>query len=247
MSSARRLTNLVLVLGAMVLSPAFAESEEGRIAGALAERFPGSTPEHIAPSPVPGLFEVSLDGQLIYVTPDARFAFTGRLFDLEKRADLSEPVMAQLRLDVVDSVPENTMIIYEPDGPAKHTISTFTDVDCPYCRKMHGEIDQLLDAGVRVRYLAFPRTAIGSPSYLKAVSVWCADDRNEAMTRAKLGETPEQRDCPNPVSEHMALAKRLGLTGTPMTITDSGERLDGYVPADRLVARLEATKQAKSE
>jgi thiol:disulfide interchange protein DsbC len=234
-----------LVLGLVFHSTTIAESDEGQIARAIAERFPGSTPEYIAPSPIPGFYEVSLGGELIYVSSDAQFAFIGRLFDLESRADLSEPVVAKIRLKTIDEVPENKMIIFEPMGPTKHTITTFTDVDCPYCRKMHKEIDQLLEAGVRVRYLLYPRTAIGSPSYLKAVSVWCSRDRNEALTRAKLGETPEARDCPNPVAEHIQFAGRLGLTGTPMTITDSGERLLGYLPADRLVARLEASTQAK--
>jgi len=247
MNSAKRLAKVTLVLSLIAFSSALAESEEGQIARAISERFPGSAPDHIAASPVPGIYEVSLDGELIYVTPDARFAFTGRLFDLERRADLSEPVVGKLRLSALDVVPEDKMIIFEPEGPAKHTITTFTDVDCPYCRKMHKEIGQLTDAGVRVRYLLYPRTAVGSPSYLKAVSVWCSDDRNEAMTRAKLGETPRELDCPNPVIEHMQLANRLGLTGTPMTITDAGERLNGYLPANQLVARLEATKQAQSQ
>jgi thiol:disulfide interchange protein DsbC len=231
----------------LAASAANGESEEGRVAGAIAKRFPGSTAEHIAPAPVPGFYEVSIDGELIYVTPDARFAFAGRLFDLEQRKDLTEPVVGTLRLKSIDSVPEEKMIIFEPDGEPVHTITTFTDVDCPYCRKMHKEIDQLTDAGVRVRYMLFPRTAVGSPSYLKAVSVWCSDDRKNAMTQAKLGETPEARDCPNPVIEHMQLANRLGLTGTPMTITDAGERLNGYLPADSLVARLEAAKQKPSQ
>ena len=247
MNTSCRSTALALVLTACSLAPAFAESEEGKLAGAIAERFPGATPDHIAPSPVPGIYEVSLDGELIYVTPDARFAFAGRLFDLQERADLSEPVMAKLRVQTLDTVPEAKMIIFEPEGEAKYTISTFTDVDCPYCRKMHQEMEQLLDAGVRVRYLMFPRTAVGSPSYQKAVSVWCADDRNEAMTYAKLGGTPEERECANPVMEHMELARRLGLTGTPMTITETGERLNGYLPADQLVARLDAAKRAQTE
>ncbi len=235
---------------ALMILPAIsvaAGSPEGELAKRIGERFPGSNPEHIAPSPVSGIYEVSLGGELIYVTPDGRFAFTGRLFDLERRADLSEPVLAGLRLKMLDAVPENEMIIFEPNGKAAHTITTFTDVDCPYCRKMHQEIDQLTAAGIRVRYLMFPRTAVGSPSFVKAISVWCADDPRDAMTRAKLGEIPAKRECPNPVIEHMQLANRLGLTGTPMTVTDSGERLDGYVAADQLIRRLNADKLEKVE
>lgn len=238
---------VALTLTSLTVGIAHAESVEGQIAEQILKRFPGAALEHIAPAPIPGLYEVSLGGDLIYVSADTRFALSGRLFDLENKADLTEPVLAGLRLNAIDGVPENKMIIFEPEGSTEHTITTFTDVDCPYCRKMHKEIGQLTDAGVRVRYLLFPRTAVGSPSYRKSVSVWCADDRNDAMTKAKSGEEPEARDCPNPVDEHMKLARRLGLKGTPMTITDSGEQLNGYVPADQLVAQLQSTKQAQAE
>jgi thiol:disulfide interchange protein DsbC len=67
---------------------------------------------------------------------------------------------------------------------------------------------------------------------------------DDFLTIAKAGEELELRDCPNPVKEHVVLAQRLGLTGTPMTITDSGEQLNGYVPTNDLVARLQAVKQA---
>ena len=64
-----------------------------------------------------------------------------------------------------------------------------------------------------------------------------------AMTRAKAGETPEKRSCENPIQEHMALAKQLGLTGTPFTITDTGRVITGYMPADRLIKSLNADKR----
>ena len=238
---------LGLLYAAFSGTVAAAENVEAELAESVSKQFPGSNIEHVAPSPIPGIYEVSVGGELIYVTPDAQFAFVGRLFDLHNQADLSEPVRAQLRVKSLDAVPESQMVIFEPVGGTKYTITTFTDVDCPYCRKMHSEIDQLTAAGVRVRYLLFPRTQVGSPSYLKAVSVWCAEDRNSAMTRAKQGENLEERACPNPVDEHIALAKRLGLTGTPMTITEFGERLNGYVQADQLVARLQAAHVSQSE
>ena len=114
---------------------------------------------------------------------------------------------------------------------SQYTISTFTDSDCPYCRKMHKEIGQLTDAGLRLRYMLFPRTEVGWPSYVKAISAWCADKRQEVMTRAKLGEIPELPECENPVMKHMQLARSLVLHKPPMTITDRGKKLDGYPPA----------------
>jgi thiol:disulfide interchange protein DsbC len=100
--------------------------------------------------------------------------------------------------------------------------------------------------GIRVRYMLFPRAGIGSNSYEKAVSVWCAEDQQSEMTKAKSGAMPELRDCDNPVREHMALGRRLGLRGTPYSITDTGRAISGYVPAPELLDSLEADKQKAS-
>lgn len=215
-------------------------AELAHLRAALLERFPNAVPEHLEPSPVPGLYEVILKGNLLYFTADASLAFRGTLFDVENRRDLSDPVLAGVRKERLAQVPETKMIVFEPEGEVRHTITTFTDVDCPYCRRMHAEIDELLDGGIRVRYMLFPRTGIDSESYNKAVSVWCASDRNQELTLAKQGVEPEERTCDNPVQEHMALASELGLTGTPMTVTDTGERIMGYLPAADLIARLNA-------
>jgi len=237
----KRLTIAVALLVAATL-PAAADTaaELAQLRAALLERFPNAVPDHVEPSPVPGLYEVILQGNLLYFTPDAALAFRGTLFDVENRRDLSDPVLAKVRMERLAKLPESKMIIFEPEGEVRHTITTFTDADCPYCRRMHAEIDELLGGGIRVRYLLFPRTGIDSESYNKAVSVWCAPDRNEELTLAKQGVEPEARACDNPVQEHMALASELGLTGTPMTVTDSGERIMGYVPAPDLIARLDA-------
>lgn len=224
-----------------------AETVSPDIAKKIRERFPDTETTHIAPAPVPGIYEVSVGGDLIYVTSDSRYAFSGRLYDLEKREDLSEPVFSQLRLQELKKADENNMIVFEPKGEAKHTITTFTDVDCPYCRKMHSEIGELSAAGIRVRYVLYPRTAMGSPSYEKAISVWCAEDRNKALTQAKSGEEVEKRECPNPVAQSIELGNRLGLSGTPMTISDSGEQFNGYVPADQLALQLNGAAPETSQ
>ena len=97
--------------------------------------------------------------------------------------------------------------------------------------------------GIRVRYMLFPRAGFPSASYDKAVSVWCAADQQAEMTRAKRGAMPDKRECPNPVQEHMALARRLGLQGTPFTITDTGRVIGGYMPASDLLESLESDKR----
>ena len=224
-------------------APALAETDLQAVKRKIAERLPGATVDHVAPSPVKGIYEVGVDGgDIIYVSADGRYLLSGVMIDLVTQENLTERVLAGRRVKVLNDVPEDSMIIYEPEGDVKHTITTFTDIDCPYCRKMHREMALLNRMGIRVRYMLFPRTGVTSPSYEKAVSVWCADDQRGEMTKAKSGAIPELRKCKHPVREHMALARRMGLRGTPYTITDTGRAIGGYVPAPELFESLEADK-----
>lgn len=239
-----------IVLAALGLAIASTSAGAGerieRLRDVLSQRLPGITIESVAASPIPGVFEVTYDGGVLYVSEDGRFGLSGTLINLETRENLTERTRARQRLAALGDVPESRMIVFEPAGETKHTITTFTDIDCPYCRKMHREMAQMNASGIRVRYMLFPRAGPASVSYDKAVSVWCAPDQRGAMTRAKAGETPERRTCENPVDEHMALARRLGLTGTPFTITETGRAIAGYMPAPALLDSLEADMQAKA-
>ena len=80
------------------------------------------------------------------------------------------------------------MLIYEPDNYSGRSITVFTDTSCGFCRKLHQEIDQILDAGIAVRYLLFPRAGLGSAAHKNLESVWCSDNPQEAMTVAKFGD-----------------------------------------------------------
>ena len=210
----------------------------------LETRLPAAALGELAPSPLTGLYELTLPGQVVYVSADGRYLVSGRLIDLETREDLTEKVLARQRLSALAAIPEKRMIVFDSSGEPRHTITTFTDIDCPYCRKMHAEMGELNAKGVRVRYMLYPRAGIGSDSHDKAVSVWCAPDQQAEMTRAKLGAKLDKRECPNPVEEHMAIAQQLGLQGTPYTITDTGRVITGYMQASKLAESLDSDKQS---
>jgi thiol:disulfide interchange protein DsbC len=225
-----------LILGAQSVSA----SPEKTIRGTLATIIPGVEISSVTASPVPGLYEVMIGSQLMYVTGDGRYFVDGRIVDLKTRADLTEPRLAEARKSLVDGITESEMVIFEPENP-KHTVTVFTDIECGYCRKLHSEIAQYGEEGIRVRYLFFPRAGQGSPAYDEAVSVWCsgdADARRVAMTDAKAGKPVPNKTCANPVDAHMALGQELGLRGTPAILTEDGELIPGYVEPKRLAAEL---------
>jgi thiol:disulfide interchange protein DsbC len=130
------------------------------------------------------------------------------------------------------------MIIFEPKK-TRHTITVFTDIDCGYCRKLQKDIPELLNDGIRVRYMLYPRAGIGSSSYQKAVAVWCADDRRAALAAAKADKKIDMKSCVNPIAEQMKLADSLGMRGTPFIVFDNGQTQPGYVPAKQMAQLLD--------
>jgi thiol:disulfide interchange protein DsbC len=133
------------------------------------------------------------------------------------------------------------MVVYEAVGERKATLTVFTDVDCPYCRKLHAEVEALNDMGIAVRYLAFPRTGLNTETHIKMISTWCAPDRLAMMTSAKRGGDVPKADCENPVASQYQLGREVGVTGTPALVLEDGTILPGYVPAATLGSYLLAT------
>ncbi|MDD5278005.1 MAG: thioredoxin fold domain-containing protein, partial [Methylovulum sp.] len=76
-------------------------------------------------------------------------------------------------------------------------------------------------------------------------SVWCAKDRNAALTAAKKDQSIDNKSCENPVDEHMQLAADFDVKGTPMIITEKGNVYPGYLPAKELVQALEIEKKPR--
>jgi thiol:disulfide interchange protein DsbC len=200
----------------------------------------------VAPTKVDGLYEVMVGPQLYYVSADGRYLLTGNMYDIDTKEDLTSPKVAQAKAEEIEAIGEENMVVFAPEK-TQHTVTIFTDIDCGYCQKLHSEIKDYNELGITVRYLMFPRAGIGSDSFEKAVTVLCSDDRNEAMTRSKAGEKLAKKECDNPVEQHLALGKRLGVNGTPAIFLESGDMLPGYIPAQRMSAILKEMEQNKSQ
>lgn len=202
----------------------------------------GGVPDSIKPTPVNGVYEAKFGTELIYVSADGRYFFSGDLIDGSSRTNLSEQSRTVERKDMLAKVADKDAVIFKAKGEQKHLLTVFTDVDCGYCVKLHKEVNQLNEAGVSVRYLAYPRAGVGSESYKKIVNVWCADDKLDAMTKSKAGETIAAKECDNPVAKEFELGQKLGVNGTPALFTEDGTMIPGYRPADQLVKILDDMK-----
>lgn len=239
MSRLTMLAPAVVLAMALPFAVGAADNDDATTAW-IAERFPELDVDSVRPTPIPGIYEIRVGERVAYVTEDAKYMIQGDIYDLETEENLTEQRRADARVDAVNAVGESSMIVFEPDGPTEHTITVFTDIDCGYCRKLHREIAEYNEQGFRVRYMFFPRSGPNTESWAKADNVWCADDRNTALTQAKRGETVDSDDCGlTPVDQHYKLGVAMGIRGTPAILTDSGALVPGYIPADDLKESLE--------
>ncbi len=218
-----------------------ANADEEAIRKALSLAMPASKVEAIKPSVIKGLYEAAVGANIYYVSEDGKYLIQGRLVDIAARKDLTEEKLNGTRKLAIENMGKENMIIFKAKIP-KYTVTIFTDIDCGYCRKLHSELDQYSAEGITIQYLFFPRAGKGSESYNKAVSVWCADDRNAALTAAKKDKSIAVKTCDNPIDKHMKLAEDFDVKGTPMIVTEGGNILPGYLPAKQLVEALESEK-----
>jgi thiol:disulfide interchange protein DsbC len=219
----------IAVLWLSLTSVALAADDYPEIRKALAGLVPDAKPDLIRPAPVPGMLEVSFGPQVFYISEDGRYLIQGHVLDLQTRTDITEARQGELRKTVIAAIGEENMVTFAAAKP-KHTVTVFTDIDCGYCRKLHAEIKETNDLGISVRYLFFPRSGPNTESYYKAESVWCAKDRQQAMTDAKAGKDVPRKTCDNPIDEHMKLVRDAGSAG------HAGDRPGGRPHHSRLCA-----------
>ena len=205
---------------------------------ALLEIFPGATDYSLDDSVIDGLYSVSIGSEVIYISKNGKFLIRGEIYDLQNSINLTEEKRVLGRLDVMQGLDEETMIIYEPEKII-HTITIFTDIDCGYCRKFHQQIGDYLDLGIRVRYLSFPRTGPDTVSWEKAQAVWCSKNRQGSLDLAKQGKKIGSGSCfDNPIEAHYNLGSVFNISGTPTIVTDKGKVIVGYLPPETLLYRL---------
>lgn len=199
---------------------------------------PRITEAKITESAMEGAYQVDLGSQVIFVRQSGDHLLIGDVFNTQRKASLSKEIKNAKVKVILNEMQEASMIVFEPKQ-TKRTITVYTDVDCPYCRKLHEEVPALVKNGVKVRYLWYPRSGIGSPSYDKAVSIWCADNQTAAMDDAKLNNKISPLKCdPNPVAAHYASGRKVGVNGTPAIVLEDGSIIAGYMPAKNLLANL---------
>ncbi|MEW7979102.1 MAG: DsbC family protein [Candidatus Sedimenticola endophacoides] len=238
----KKIVSLVSALLFPLAALADSQADMQRLLDILQEKAPDIKASDITPTPLEGLYQVVNNGNLLYVTPDMQYIFKGSIINLKNRVNVTAIELGRLWLQAVNAKDEGEMVIFPAKGEGEaRTITVFTDTTCPYCNQLHQEVDKLNEAGITVRYILFPRGGMESESFKVMTSVWCAEDRKQALTDAKAGKEIAEKSCDTPLVSNMLLARKVGLQGTPLIYIDNGVRIDGYRPAEFLI---EAVREA---
>lgn len=211
----------------------------------IVKKFPEINIDDVQPSPVAGIYQVPMGADIAYVSADGKYLFAGDLFEIDTRANVTERGRSVNRGKLLAKLDDRDMIVFSPKE-VKHTITVFTDVDCGYCRKLHGQIEQITKLGVRVRYAAYPRSGPGTDDWRKMEAVWCSKDRQGAITQAKQGQAVKADNCgATPVGKQFELGESLGVRGTPAIFTRTGEYIGGYLAPADLLKKIEESEGKK--
>lgn len=233
------LQSAALLTAVLILAPLIVQAEEvsaelQAVRDSISLKFAEIAPEDILDSPIDGWYTVRKGAIIAYVSGDGRYLLQGDLIDLQSNANLSEESRNDARAKLMSTISEDDMIIFAPEK-VEHVVSVFTDIDCTFCRRLHSQIDEYMANGIEIRYLLYPRNGPTSASWAKAESVWCADNRNEALTMAKQDEEYPTHTCDSSiVSRHYAMGQNVGLRGTPAIVLEDGTLFSGYLQPDQL-------------
>jgi thiol:disulfide interchange protein DsbC len=228
-----------LALAATLMAAATAQANETVIRKAITDQFPQARIESVQKTPYSGLFEVYLDGQILYVDAKGQYAFAGEVIDLKSRANLTQQRLSRLQAVKWDTLPLNNAL-KTVKGKGERKLVVFSDVDCPFCRKFEAELAQV--DNITVYTFLYPIEGLHPKAVQISKQIWCAPDRNKAWDEyITRGSVPgNDGKCANPVDATIALGNQLKVGGTPTLVFANGVRVPGMVPAAQLERLLAA-------
>lgn len=193
-------------------------------------------------TPIKGVLQVTSDLNIFYVTADGKYIILGEILDTTQDKNnwsITEQAARKLRAQTLATLDSKDMIIFPATAKQIGVVTVFTDIDCQYCHKLQENIKDYTDAGLEIRYLAFPRTGPKTPSFDKAISVWCSKDKAKDYALALEGKDIPKNNCDNnPVAMEFELGRKMGVNGTPTMFLDNGTKFGGLVDPKILVKAI---------
>lgn len=237
---AKVLIGLCLISATALAGTEKTDNGEAAVKADLKARFSELQVDSVRKMPYAGLYEFVSDGQVYYTDKNVDYVLFGRLIDAKSRRDLTEERVRDLMRVKFDTLPLDSAIKVVK-GNGKRKLAVFSDPDCPFCKRLEGELDKVND--VTVYIFLYPIEGLHAGSTQKAKAIWCAPDRAKAWDEfMHRGILPQAGTCATPVDKIRELAGKLRINGTPTLVFADGVRVPGAVPAAQLEKLLAGAK-----
>ncbi len=202
----------------------------------------------VLPGPFPGIWEIDMEkaGKTypVYLDYSGNYLFNGQIIRVRDRQNLTGLRYTDLNRVDVSMIPLDDAAVYG-NPRAKHKVIVFDDPDCPWCKKLHGEIKQVVARDSEVAFFVRVYARNNNPKTMKKVlSIVCGkENAAKLLDDAFAGKKLPPATCKtNAVEETAKLAKKLGIRGTPAMVLPDGRLISGYMPADKLLGLIRPGK-----
>lgn len=232
------------LLGCMVSGSALAD--ETSLRKAIETAYPKVSVGEITQTPYGGLYEVIVNGRIVYT--DEKFSFLivdGGLIDTKTKRDVTRERMEELSQIDFSKLPlEQAVKVVKGNGARK--IAVFSDPDCPFCKRLEQQELSKID-NVTIYTFLYPLEQLHPDAGRKSRLIWCAQDKAKAWQDWVMsGQLAKNSgDCPTPLDKVAELGRSLGVNSTPTIFLSNGRRIQGAYPADELEKAMNAANGKK--
>jgi thiol:disulfide interchange protein DsbC len=201
----------------------------------------GAKIESVRETPYAGLYEIRVDGEILYTDKKGEYLIQGKIFNLKTRQNLTQERVDEINKIRFSDLPFESAL-KQVKGDGKRVIAMFEDPNCGYCKRFRQTTLKELD---NVTVYTFMYNILSDDSAVKSKNIWCAADRNKAwddwMLSGKVAPTAAAA-CATPNDKVSALGRKLRIQGTPAIFFADGSRIPGAIDLKTLEAKLASIK-----
>lgn len=201
-------------------------------------------------SEVPGLYVVEVEKKgknyPLYIDFSKSYIISGSVVRLGSGENVTRELYNKYNKVDLSTIPlGDALLMGKRDAPTK--IVVFTDPQCPYCKKLHGEIKKVVKTNPDISfYIKLYPLKMHPDAYRISKSIVCS------KSMVMLEDSFQNRHIPDPacetkvVDETLSLVASIGINSTPTMVLPSGTIVPGFIRADRIVKIIKEDKMAQS-
>lgn len=234
----------MISIALMAMFSTLAIADEASVKKAVEAAYPKFKVDKVTKTPYAGLYEIFMGGQIIYTDEKLTFLIAeGHLVDPKTKKDITGERLEELtKIDFASLPLEQAIKVVKGNGSRKLVV--FSDVDCPYCKRLErNELANITD--VTVYTFLYPIEQLHPDAASKSKLIWCAANRVKAwedwILRDQLPSAAG--NCEVPLEKVGQLARKIGVSSTPTLIFADGKRMLGAQPYKEIERMLSATSK----